>query len=75
MRRLGADSLDAHQLESAISAKLDATYIYSIRFREAYNVSQFNMILEHESAAGRYRYTAGFKYLGPEEGVELVTLF
>lgn len=77
LERARLTDLDEHQLGSTVSTKLGSNYIYNLRFRPAHGVSLFNMILEHHPRDGGapVRLLGAFEYIGPEDGVRLITLY
>ena len=64
VERAGLEAISAAELAALIKAKISGNYIYSLEFKEEYNVAQFNVILELPSALSSKptRLLAGLEY-------------
>lgn len=77
LQRLGLLGQPKGTLEAMMKAKLRSNYLYSMRFRENYSVSTFNILLELEAidTGQPVRALASFAYEPDRNVMRLVTFY
>ena len=77
LSKAGYHQSDKGEIEELIKAKLASNYMYNLRYREEYDVSSFNIILEVPDASDEkiFRYNAALEYIPKKQLVRLITLY
>ena len=77
MARAGLDKISANDLASLIASKISASYIYQLEYKAAFDVTQFNVILEVPAGEGNrpVRLLAGLEYRPNDQVLKLINLF
>jgi hypothetical protein len=75
LERAGLSHLTDEELARVIGDRLTQSYIYELGYRDEYNLSQFNLMLEIPTADRPARLMAAMQYQPDEARLRLLTLY
>lgn len=79
LKRLGLDSLQHQELAEIIKDRLHRSYFYNLRYRNDYDVSLFNILLElrdpRPDSEKVYKVIVGFRYEESQQRLQLTTFY
>lgn len=75
LHNIGLDDLTANVFREIIKDRINSSYIYSLRYEDAFDTLLFNIMLEFKHNAECHKVLLGLKYISETNTIQPVTMF
>lgn len=75
LHNIGLDNISAKEFREIIKDRINSSYIYSMKYEDAFDTLLFNIMLEFTHNAKCYKVLLGLKYIKETHTIQPVTMF